>query len=284
MDNRLLVARQSAAAGGLLDLVPGAAAAYSLRKLSSTYTDPVVTVRRSSDDAEGSFTASEVSDGTLAAFCGVGDGFVKQWWDQSGNANHASQATPASQPKIVSGGVVVLEEGNPAIEFDGIDDGLRADALSSVASGVDKFICAFCAWSTTSGESPYGVVFGWGSTSSSLPGLWAGGGGGQLQFVRRDDAGTNATIAPLVQSTTDLLVESIVSLGDTSSLYYNGAFSGSQTQSLSATTLDAFAIGQLVRTSVGNALPGNVLELIIYPSDQTANRELIEGNIAWSYS
>jgi hypothetical protein len=46
------------------DLVE-AAAAYSLRNLSSSYTGDVVVVRRSSDDAEESFTAAEVADGTL---------------------------------------------------------------------------------------------------------------------------------------------------------------------------------------------------------------------------
>ena len=46
------------------DLVE-AAAAYSLRNLSDSYTGNVVDVRRSSDDAEDSFTAAEVADGTL---------------------------------------------------------------------------------------------------------------------------------------------------------------------------------------------------------------------------
>jgi hypothetical protein len=48
-----------------LDQATGAAAAYSLRNLSSSYTGDVVEVRRSSDDAVQSFTASEVADGTL---------------------------------------------------------------------------------------------------------------------------------------------------------------------------------------------------------------------------
>ena len=42
-----------------------AAAAYSLRNLSDSYTGSVVEVRRSSDDAVRSFTAAEVTDGTL---------------------------------------------------------------------------------------------------------------------------------------------------------------------------------------------------------------------------
>jgi len=42
-----------------------AAAAYSLRNLSDSYTGNVVDVRRSSDDATRSFTAAEIADGTL---------------------------------------------------------------------------------------------------------------------------------------------------------------------------------------------------------------------------
>jgi hypothetical protein len=76
MNNRIL---RPLARPLLLDAVPGAAAAYSLRQLSNAYTGPVVTVRRSSDNAEEDFKASEIDDGTLAAFCGAGDGLVKTW-------------------------------------------------------------------------------------------------------------------------------------------------------------------------------------------------------------
>jgi hypothetical protein len=89
MNNRLLVPRKDP---GLLDLVPGAAAAYSLRSLSNSYAGPVVTVRRSSDDAEDSFTAAEVSDGTLAAFCGAGMGS-----SNSGGIRAATLAMPSQQ-------------------------------------------------------------------------------------------------------------------------------------------------------------------------------------------
>ena len=66
----------------LLDTYTGASAAYSLRNLSSSTTD-VVRVRRSSNDDEQDFTASEVSGGALATFVGAGnDGFVTTWYDQ----------------------------------------------------------------------------------------------------------------------------------------------------------------------------------------------------------
>ena len=45
-------------------LIP-AAAAYGLRNLSTSYTGDVVDVRRTSDDADNSFTSAEVADGTL---------------------------------------------------------------------------------------------------------------------------------------------------------------------------------------------------------------------------
>ena len=78
----------------------------------------VVEVRRSSDDAERFFTAAEVADGTLVDWVGAGDGHVVTWYDQSGNGNHATQATPASQPKVVDGGVLV----DGGVSFDGVDD------------------------------------------------------------------------------------------------------------------------------------------------------------------
>jgi len=109
------------AVGGLLDTYPGAAAAYSLRKLRSGYTGPVVRVRRSSDNAEQDFVPSEIGDGTLASFCGSGDGFVTTWYGQSTNANDIGNATEADQPKIVNGGSLITQNGKPAVDFAGAE-------------------------------------------------------------------------------------------------------------------------------------------------------------------
>ena len=101
----------------LLDEFPGAVGAYSLRYLSSSYTDDVILVRRSSDDAEEGFTPTEITNGTLEGFCGAGDGFVKICYDQSGNGYNLNQFTNANQPKIVSSGDIILENGNPVFDF-----------------------------------------------------------------------------------------------------------------------------------------------------------------------
>ena len=106
----------------LLDAYPGAAAAYSLRNLSWSYGGPVVRVRRSSDNTEQDFTATQVTDGTLTTFCGAGDGFVRTWYDQSGNGRDVDQATTTQQPRIVSGGSLLTKNSKPTLDFDGNDD------------------------------------------------------------------------------------------------------------------------------------------------------------------
>jgi hypothetical protein len=101
----------------LLDLYPNAAAAYSLRQLRTGVTN-VVRVRRSSDNAEADFTAEQVGDGSLATWVGAGnDGFVRTWYDQSGNGRHLQQATTASQLSIVTSGTLESDGGLPAIRL-----------------------------------------------------------------------------------------------------------------------------------------------------------------------
>jgi hypothetical protein len=102
----------------LLDAYSGAAAAYSLRQLQSGLY-PVVRVRRSSDNTESDFTATQITDGTLTTFCGAGNGFVRTWYDQSGNGRNATQTTTANQPQIVSSGVLVQTNSKPALDFNG---------------------------------------------------------------------------------------------------------------------------------------------------------------------
>jgi hypothetical protein len=100
-------------------LYPNAAAAYSLRKLRTAYSGSAIRVRRSSDNTEQDigFVSGNLDTVSLLAFCGVGNGFVTTWYDQSGNARNATQATAANQPQIVNSGVAQLENGKNAIRF-----------------------------------------------------------------------------------------------------------------------------------------------------------------------
>ena len=106
----------------LLDTYSGAAAAYSLRLLDSSYVGSAIRVRRSSDNTEqdiGFNVFGELDTVSLLAFAGTGDAFVKTWYDQSGSSNDATRTTTANQPQIVSSGAVILDNGKPAVEFTG---------------------------------------------------------------------------------------------------------------------------------------------------------------------
>jgi len=131
--------------GSLLDQYPGAAAAYSLRKLRSGYTGPCVRVRRSSDNAEQDFTASEITDGTLTSFCGSGDGFVRAWYGQSQNLVDATETKEADQPQIVNQGSVITDNlGDPAIEFDGSSTGLSTPSGAvEIFGNSDYFVAVY---------------------------------------------------------------------------------------------------------------------------------------------
>ena len=106
-----------------LDVYTGASAGYSLRKIRHGYTGYAVKVRRSNDDGLASIgfdVHGELDVAALASHCGSNDGYVDTWFDQSSNANHATQSTPADQPKIYDGTTGVITRGpknTPSIYF-----------------------------------------------------------------------------------------------------------------------------------------------------------------------
>lgn len=113
----------------LLDDYSGAAVAYSLRQLSSSYSGNAIKVRRSSDNAEADigFSNGRLDVSALSAHCGSSDGFISVWYDQSSNSNNATQGTASKQPKIYNGSSVFTVSGQPSISFDGIDDAINMD-------------------------------------------------------------------------------------------------------------------------------------------------------------
>jgi hypothetical protein len=122
---------------GLLDTYPNAAVAYSLRKLRTAYTGAAIRVRRSSDNAEQDFgfVSNVLDTASLLSFCGAGNGFVTTWYDQSGNANNASQGTALNQPRIVFSGALILQNGKPSIS-DLVNNNIK---LSATLNGSANF-------------------------------------------------------------------------------------------------------------------------------------------------
>lgn len=101
----------------LLDTYTGSSVAYSLRKLSSTYSGSCIRVRRSSDNTEQDigFVSNVLDTASLLSFVGSVDGFVTTWYDQSGNVNNSTQSTASNQFRIVSSGTIETDGGKPAL-------------------------------------------------------------------------------------------------------------------------------------------------------------------------
>ena len=63
----------------------------------------------------------ELDAEALLSFVGTGNGFVRTWYDQSGNGRNAAQTTLVNQPQIVDSGAVLTMNGRPVVSFDGND-------------------------------------------------------------------------------------------------------------------------------------------------------------------
>jgi hypothetical protein len=254
---------------GLLNQYPGAAASYSLRKLSSAVSN-VVRARRASDNAEQDFTAADVSNGTLESFCGVGDGFVETWYDQSGNGNDAAQSVATKQPKIVDAGVLV----SGGLGFDGVDDLLRN---SNNLGTTSNFFISCVATLPDSIANQTILSNGTGFLSS-----------GDSWFLKRrsgldnalafQDSSPRALGSSAISETQGIFTAE--SNGTNLKIYANGSEQDSvstYTAVLNGTTIGA-------RIDEVSHLTGQINEVIIYPSDQSANRVGIEANINAHYN
>jgi len=104
----------------LLDDVPNARCAFSLRLLRAGYTGNCIRVRRSSDNQLQNigFTGGYLDTLSLKNFCGVSNCFVETWYDQSLFGSHATQSNDVTrQPRIIEAGVIERSGGLPAVRF-----------------------------------------------------------------------------------------------------------------------------------------------------------------------
>ena len=255
---------------GLLNDYSGAAAAYSLRLLDNTYSGSAVRVRRASDNTEQdiAFVNNELDTASLESFAGSGDAFVTTWYDQSGNGNDAANATAAEQPKIVSSGSTILENGKAALSFTN-----RPYLVSAFSSSI----------STTSASivfnGPTGDFLFDDNNDVNKNSLYLinastirlfGGEGSPNSFLH--------SISPNTWGDQHLM--SFVSDVSNSKLGIDGLFTSGNlgaSTTMSGVTLGSAATGLI-------PLNGTMQEVIIYGSNQSTNLSGIETNINDFYS
>jgi hypothetical protein len=105
----------------LLQLVDNAFAGFGLRLLNPNYSSDCITIGRDSDNQELNigFSGIDINTSDILSFVGSGNGYVKEWFDQSGNGFIVSQLDQARQPLIAESGSIYLENGKPALKFSG---------------------------------------------------------------------------------------------------------------------------------------------------------------------
>ena len=262
----LLASSQQQAAPLLLDAFPGAQVAYSLRKLRTAYAGFCINVRRSSDNATLNigFNGSNTIDTTaLLTFVGANNGFVTQWYDQSGNGNNASGGSSGVQPQIVFSGSLLIKNSKPYISADPSKEFALNTAITKNAA------------------DPYGWWFIYEKNNAANQPMFVNG-GGQYLWLDYDTAqivtSSNSFffISPALPINTLFLIN-FNSVSSAVNMYSNGSLRGSVSPIVGSGSLLQFA-PQFKSAKI------TMTEFVFYSSNQTGNRIGIQNNINSFYS
>ena len=160
LGNRLTLPCSSNSAGGLLldKFSSGVARAYSLRRLTNSYSGHALKMRRSgtNEEADVSFdrggeislsgskvynASGSTADGTtLGAWIGSANGFAKVWYDQSGLGFNLTQSSNNNfQPKLINSGAILTTNGRASLDFDGSDDFFPFDEAGLNLADISTF-------------------------------------------------------------------------------------------------------------------------------------------------
>lgn len=254
---------------GLLDTYSGAAAAYSLRQLRSAYTGNAIRVRRSSDNAEQDFgfVSNVLDTASLLTFCGAGSGFVTTWYDQSGNANNATQSTAVNQPQIVSSGAILTVNSKACMSLSLNNTGFDLGSTITVAaSSYNSFV---------------GKKDGAGTMLRALTSSFTDG-YRLMNFYDNNYYLFAKAGSYIVSNSTDTTTSQILLTGQnvagTMSIHKNG--------NVVATTLGSYnysnTIGKIGTGASGSAY--RLQEAVFYNSDKSSSRTGIESNINTFYT
>lgn len=255
---------EKAGGGLLLDDYPNSVAAYSLRKLRTDYEGDAIRVRIDTTGQPtyeiGFDSNGELDTASLLSFAGSNDAYVHTWYDQSGSGNDATQVAAASQPKIVSSGILESLNGKPSVNFINTGDKLNTNSRITVNSSFTVF--------NSNAYSNINYVYG--SDSPFQSGLISGGSGVNGVTVFSDpnissynDSETAAQkLAVLIQNANTNIDVNNAGLISTSN------------------------IGQVYVESIGNRAPtrsfsvrGNIQECVFFSDDKSATRAVIQTNI-----
>jgi hypothetical protein len=270
--------------------------AYSLRSLTTTYTGPLVTVKRASDGTSQSFSAVDgvVTEEVLAAFCNGSAGTYTEWFNQgSAGANgDLTVASPGVFPSAtISSGNIATQNGLPALFFPG-----PATSNAGFVSGT-----TFAVWSAATSanfvfaetsQSNFGApLLGGSAATLDTAVVWAGfadNSGGTEPTVLCAGNDTKSFGTPVPINVPNILTFSAPALsgGDlTVSGWLNSATMGTASvTNVTGTAPTGFSLTLDIFQESNTAFQGTMTEIVLWNSVvSTADRTKLETNQALFY-
>lgn len=284
----------------LLNRIPASSgAAWSLRRLNGT-SQYAIRVRR----ADNQFMqvpfipgSNDLDINALLTFAGSQTVFVVEMYDQSGNGRNMVQNTTTRQPRIVINGALVTENGKPAMSFDGSNTYLEVPGSEGMFKALHsaKALAVFTGriGNVDSPTGQYALLDSGGSydlnngyylqalnTQATPRSLYTAIRNGTSAVVSNVSGNSfNAYNRQVIVS--DLLDCANPIAANRSALKYNASLDLKANSQLGAVNTNnaakTFKIGVAHRigTQLINYLLGNMQEVIIWQSDQVANRSAI---------
>jgi len=263
----------------LLDTYPGAAAAYSLRKLRTAYNGSAIRVRRSSDNTEQDigFVNNELDTASLLTFCGVGNGFITTWYDQSGNIKNATQATAGAQPQIINGGVIYTKNTKPSI----LNSFTTFLALPSTITGTSGTLINLSATLADPPTGDNGSPFGFCTTSNDSSYQPFSNGIIYENFAST----TRQTVGNPTNNTTNLYLYNVISDINLYNVKINNLTFFNTTTNSVGYGIQSPRIGRSFSSTFGNqGFVGYITEIVVYTNNQNSNISGINTNINSYYT
>ena len=200
------------------------------------------------------------------------DGAVTTFYDQSGNGNNATNSTASEQPLVVSGGTLVEENGKAAIQFDGVDDHVKASISITDYPVTNAIVQA---------NDPTNSGYAWSLNNDTQ----------STQYYSNSDYSSSSIAFHTIRNSASVFFSQSWTDDDQNLLFayskanndhafgVNGGGLNTSTNSTTFPSVNNIAIGRL--RFIGGPLSylGKIQELIIFTSDQSSNRTGIETNI-----
>ncbi len=281
-NNGLYFQRTTPSYSYFLNTYPGASQAYSFRKLSSTYTGFCCRIinRTSGLTQDIGFVNNFVDTASIISFTGVNICDIIIMYDQSGNARDTT-FTVNFRPRICNNGALFYESGN--LVGSGAVNRIQGTFTPYAMTDISVFIThnvvgvgSFAGYYTNRATSQKGVLI-----TSNAGSSW------QSSLIPLNTSGTEVTgrlksRSSIKSTPTGLYIENWIYNDATNShdLEETGISVG-LTNSLTGWG----TITNLGRWggNAGNGLQHNFCEMIIYDSDQSANKTAINNEIKTFY-